>query len=167
MRICLIGYGYWGKNLARVFGKDLVGICDYNQDNLEKAKELYDVQYFSEWQDLYQSDLEYDTVAIATKADTHFDLANKFLQSNKNIWLEKPACIKTKDIEYLIKIRGDNKVFVDHTFVYHPAIQKIKSSNITDEFEPANMISLFLTGLTQFTFMVAVKLFVNFKFNID
>ena len=23
MRICLIGYGYWGKNLARVFGKDL------------------------------------------------------------------------------------------------------------------------------------------------
>ena len=28
MRICLIGYGYWGKNLARVFGKDLVAICD-------------------------------------------------------------------------------------------------------------------------------------------
>ena len=46
MRVCLIGYGYWGKNLARVFGKDLVGICDYNEDNLDKAKELYDVQYF-------------------------------------------------------------------------------------------------------------------------
>ena len=99
MRVCLIGYGYWGKNLARVFGKDLVGICDYNQDNIDKAKELYDVQYFSSWQELYQSDLEYDTVAIATKADTHFELANKFLQSNKNIWLEKPACIKTKDID--------------------------------------------------------------------
>ena len=40
MRICLIGYGYWGKNLARVFGKDLVGICDYNQDNIDKAKEI-------------------------------------------------------------------------------------------------------------------------------
>ena len=130
MRVCLIGYGYWGKNLARVFGKDLVGICDYNQDNIDKAKELYDVQYFSSWQELYQSDLEYDTVAIATKADTHFELANKFLQSNKNIWLEKPACIKTKDIEYLIKIRGDKKVFVDHTFVYHPAIQKIKTIDI-------------------------------------
>ena len=130
MRVCLIGYGYWGKNLARVFGKDLVGICDYNQDNIDKAKQLYDVQYFSSWQELYQSDLEYDTVAIATKADTHFELANKFLQSNKNIWLEKPACIKTKDIEYLIRIRGDKKVFVDHTFVYHPAIQKIKTIDI-------------------------------------
>ena len=130
MRVCLIGYGYWGKNLARVFGKDLVGICDYNQDNIDKAKELYDVQYFSSWQELYQSDLEYDTVAIATKADTHFELANKFLQSNKNIWLEKPACIKTKDIEYLMRIRGDKKVFVDHTFVYHPAIQKIKTIDI-------------------------------------
>ena len=143
MRICLIGYGYWGKNLARVFGKDLVGICDYNQDNLEKAKELYDVQYFSEWQDLYQSDLEYDTVAIATKADTHFDLANKFLINKKNIWLEKPACIKTKDIEQLIKIRGDKKVFVDHTFVYHPAIQKIKSLDIgTPLYYDSHRISL-------------------------
>ena len=130
MRVCLIGYGYWGKNLARVFGKDLVGICDYNQDNLDEAKKLYDVEYFSSWEELYQSNLKYDTVAIATKADTHFELANKFLQSNKNIWLEKPACIKTKDIQYLMKIRGDNKVFVDHTFVYHPAIQKIKTIDI-------------------------------------
>jgi len=130
MRICLIGYGYWGKNLARVFGKDLVAICDNDQDNLNKAKKLYDVQYFSNKDELYQSNLDYDTVAIATKADTHFELATTFLIAGKNIWLEKPACIKTKDIEYLIKIRKDSKVFVDHTFVYHPAIQKIKSLDI-------------------------------------
>ena len=143
MRICLIGYGYWGKNLARVFGKDLVAICDNNQDNLDKAKELYDVQYFSSKDELYQSNLEYDTVAIATKADTHFELATTFLIAGKNIWLEKPACIKTKDIEYLIKIRKDNKVFVDHTFVYHPAIQKIKSLDIgTPLYYDSHRISL-------------------------
>ena len=143
MRICLIGYGYWGKNLARVFGKDLVGICDYDQDNLDKAKKLYDVRYFSNHHELYQSDLEYDTVAIATKADTHFELATTFLIDNKNIWLEKPACIKTKDIEHLIKIRKNNKVFVDHTFVYHPAIQKIKSLDIgTPLYYDSHRISL-------------------------
>lgn len=143
MRICLIGYGYWGKNLARVFGKDLVGICDNDQDNLDKAKKLYDVQYFSNKDELYQSDLEYDTVAIATKADTHFELATTFLIAGKNIWLEKPACIKTKDIEYLIKIRRDNKVFVDHTFVYHPAIQKIKTLDIgTPLYYDSHRISL-------------------------
>ena len=143
MRICLIGYGYWGKNLARVFGKDLVAICDNDQNNLDKAKELYDVQYFSNKDELYQSDLDYDTVAIATKADTHFELATTFLIAGKNIWLEKPACIKTKDIEYLIKIRKDNKVFVDHTFVYHPAIQKIKSLDIgTPLYYDSHRISL-------------------------
>ena len=143
MRICLIGYGYWGKNLARVFGKDLVAICDNNQENLDKAKELYDVQYFSSKDELYQSNLEYDTVAIATKADTHFELATTFLIAGKNIWLEKPACIKTKDIEYLIKIRRDNKVFVDHTFVYHPAIQKIKTLDIgTPLYYDSHRISL-------------------------
>jgi len=143
MRICLIGYGYWGKNLARVFGKDLVAICDNDQDNLNKAKKLYDVQYFSNKDELYQSNLDYDTVAIATKADTHFELATTFLIAGKNIWLEKPACIKTKDIEYLIKIRKDNKVFVDHTFVYHPAIQKIKSLDIgTPLYYDSHRISL-------------------------
>ena len=143
MRICLIGYGYWGKNLARVFGKDLVAICDNDQDNLNKAKKLYDVKYFSNKDELYQSDLDYDTVAIATKADTHFELATTFLIAGKNIWLEKPACIKTKDIEYLIKIRGNNKVFVDHTFVYHPAIQKIKTIDIgTPLYYDSHRISL-------------------------
>ncbi len=143
MRICLIGYGYWGKNLARVFGKDLVAICDNDQDNLNKAKKLYDVQYFSNKDELYQSNLDYDTVAIATKADTHFELATTFLIAGKNIWLEKPACIKTKDIEYLIKIRKDSKVFVDHTFVYHPAIQKIKSLDIgTPLYYDSHRISL-------------------------
>ena len=143
MRICLIGYGYWGKNLARVFGKDLVAICDNDQNNLNKAKKLYDVKYFSDKDELYQSDLDYDTVAIATKADTHFELATIFLIAGKNIWLEKPACIKTKDIEYLTKIRKDSKVFVDHTFVYHPAIQKIKSLDIgTPLYYDSHRISL-------------------------
>ena len=143
MRICLIGYGYWGKNLARVFGKDLVAICDNDQDNLNKAKKLYDVKYFSNKDELYQSDLDYDTVAIATKADTHFELATIFLIAGKNIWLEKPACIKTKDIEYLTKIRKDSKVFVDHTFVYHPAIQKIKTIDIgTPLYYDSHRISL-------------------------
>ena len=143
MRICLIGYGYWGKNLARVFGKDLVAICDNDQNNLNKAKKLYDVKYFSDKDELYQSDLDYDTVAIATKADTHFELATTFLIAGKNIWLEKPACIKTKDIEYLTKIRKDSKVFVDHTFVYHPAIQKIKTLDIgTPLYYDSHRISL-------------------------
>jgi len=143
MRICLIGYGYWGKNLARVFGKDLVAICDNDQNNLNKAKKLYDVKSFSNKDELYQSDLDYDTVAIATKADTHFELATIFLIAGKNIWLEKPACIKTKDIEYLTKIRKDSKVFVDHTFVYHPAIQKIKTIDIgTPLYYDSHRISL-------------------------
>ena len=144
MRVCLIGYGYWGKNLARVFGKDLVGICDNNEDNLNKARRaIDDVNYFSSWDQLYQSDLEYDTVAIATKADTHFDLVNKFLVAGKNIWVEKPACIDIKDIERLIKIRGNKKVFVDHTFVYHPAIQKIKTIDIgTPLYYDSHRISL-------------------------
>jgi predicted dehydrogenase len=39
--ILLIGYGYWGKNLARNFNKELVAICDQDDSKLALAKNLY------------------------------------------------------------------------------------------------------------------------------
>ena len=38
--IALVGYGYWGKNLARVFRDELKFIVDKNDANLSKAKYL-------------------------------------------------------------------------------------------------------------------------------
>ena len=39
--IALVGYGYWGKNLARVFRDELKFIVDKNDANLSKAKYDY------------------------------------------------------------------------------------------------------------------------------
>ena len=39
--IALVGYGYWGRNLARVFSDKITHIVDKEEDNLNKAKHLY------------------------------------------------------------------------------------------------------------------------------
>ncbi len=45
INIGLIGYGYWGPNLARNFNSNpdmkLTAICDFSADRLEKAGRLY------------------------------------------------------------------------------------------------------------------------------
>ena len=45
VKLGLIGYGYWGPNVARNAHKnkniDLVVICDKKKDRLEKAKEIF------------------------------------------------------------------------------------------------------------------------------
>ena len=45
INVALIGFGYWGPNLARNFNNhpeiNLIKICDFANDRLKLAKRLY------------------------------------------------------------------------------------------------------------------------------
>ncbi len=94
INIGLIGYGYWGPNLARNFNSnpdmELKSICDFSADRLEMAGRLYHhVKLTKDTNDLF-SDTNLDAIAIATPVSTHFDLAHKALSNDKHVWVEKP-----------------------------------------------------------------------------
>ncbi|MHA1275019.1 MAG: Gfo/Idh/MocA family oxidoreductase, partial [Promethearchaeota archaeon] len=60
IRIGIIGYGYWGPNIARNFnacqGAELVSICDLNEKRLHLAKSTYPfIKTFSDPKDLIAS----------------------------------------------------------------------------------------------------------------
>ena len=131
--ILLIGYGFWGKNLARNFGSSLSAVYDLDYIRAEECKKLYPWIRAYEGEDnlediLKNSDIK--AVAIATRADTHFEIAKLCLSYNKDLWIEKPATTNLKDINELIKLQKQNIVFVDHTFCYHPAVLGMKEVNI-------------------------------------
>ena len=48
----IIGYGYWGPNLARNFqaaqDAELIGVADQNQASLDRAKAHLGIQTFQE-----------------------------------------------------------------------------------------------------------------------
>ncbi len=132
IKIGLIGYGYWGPNLARNFNTnpdlELSAICDFAPDRLQTAATLYpQIKLLTKAEDLFK-DTDLDAIAIATPVSTHFDLAKKALLSDKHVWLEKPMTEKVEQGEELIDLaQKKNKVLlVDHTFVYTGAVRKMK-----------------------------------------
>jgi len=132
INIGLIGYGYWGPNLARNFHSnpdmELAVICDFSGDRLEKAGKLYpQVKLTKDVDDLF-NDTNLDAIAVATPVSTHFDLAHKALSNDKHVWIEKPMTEKVAQGRALIELASKKKkvIFVDHTFIYTGAVRKIK-----------------------------------------
>jgi predicted dehydrogenase len=132
MKIGLIGYGYWGPNLARNFNAnpdlELASICDFSQDRLKAASALYkQAKLVNDPEELFK-DTGLDAIAVATPVSTHFELARKALEHGKDVWLEKPMTEKVEQAEELIELAEKTRkiLHVDHTFVYTGAVRKIR-----------------------------------------
>jgi len=131
-KIGLIGYGYWGPNLARNFDAnpdlELATICDFSQDRLEKARLLYpQAMVTTNPEDIFNNK-SLDAVAVATPVSKHFELAKKAIIAGKHLWIEKPMTENVGQGEEIIELAEKNKrvLFVDHTFVYTGAVEKMK-----------------------------------------
>src|SRR5579884_3087063 len=78
--IGVIGYGYWGPNLARcandASGTFLAAVADAAPAALAKARKRYpQIAAFENWRDLV-ADPRVDAVAIATPVRSHFEIAH-------------------------------------------------------------------------------------------
>src|SRR3954454_14405760 len=132
IRVGLIGYGYWGPNLARNFseseGTAVVAVSDCREDRLNAAARRYPgIRTVKSAADLIR-DPGIDAVAIATPVNSHFDLAWHALSEGKHVLLEKPMTSSSQEALRLIELAtGRNLVLmVDHTYVYTGAIRKIR-----------------------------------------
>jgi len=133
MNLVLIGYGYWGPNIAKnvMFSKDfnLFGICDINQERLNRAKTIYGdrTKYFSDYRELLAMD-EIDAFALAVKNDVGQKIAEEMLKAGKHLFIEKPLAKSVKDASVLKKLAKDNELIlhVDHIMVFNPLVRKIK-----------------------------------------
>jgi len=132
IRFGLIGYGYWGPNIARnlrsLNSAELVAICDTNDASLQKAHRDYPgVRLTTDCSDLLRSP-DIDAIAVITPVWTHFDLAKKALLNGKHIFVEKPFTSTSQQAEELINLAERNglTIMVDHTFLFTGAVRKIR-----------------------------------------
>jgi predicted dehydrogenase len=133
LKVALIGYGYWGPNVAKQLYRNknyiFKTICDLRPDRLEKARELYadSIGYTGDYT-MVLRDPEIDLVAIAVETSAHYKLAKEALRSGKHIYVEKPFTDNVAQAEELKKLALERKLYihVDHIMVYHPAVRKIK-----------------------------------------
>ncbi len=133
IRVGLIGYGYWGPNLARNFHRcadcTLVRIVDMEARRLEAVRRDWPgVDTSISMEDVTRAQ-DIDAVAIATPIRTHFDLALEALQHGKHVFVEKPMADSVERCERLVEEANRRGLIlaVDHTFVYTEAVRWIRS----------------------------------------
>jgi predicted dehydrogenase len=132
LRIGVIGYGYWGPNIVRNFSmaheSQVTMVCDMNSQALKKVKKVYPHIRVTPDCATMIKDPEVDAVAIATPVFTHYELAKMTIQEGKSVFVEKPFTYTVAEAEKLIELaqKKNQKIMVDHTFLYTGAVRKIK-----------------------------------------
>jgi predicted dehydrogenase len=131
-KCALLGYGYWGPNLARNLYEnrkcDLVYICDTDEERLRRAKDRFPLVDITAFSSTVIEDESVDAVLVATPIASHFELAKMALLSGKDVFVEKPITNSTFDAEELVRLAHENEriLMVGHTFEYSPPVLKVK-----------------------------------------
>lgn len=133
VRVAVVGFGYWGPNLARNFhqlaGAQLAYVVDQDPAALQRAQRLYGCQITPQLDDVL-ADSTVDAVIIATPARTHYALARRSLEAGKHLLVEKPLTMDVSEAEELAAVAdaAGLTLMVGHVFEYNPAVAYIKQA---------------------------------------
>lgn len=128
--VAVIGGGYWGKNLVRNFYNlnSLKLVSDKNEALLSGLKDLYaGLETCLALSDVL-SRLDITGVAIATPAETHFNIARESLLAGKHVYVEKPMALREDEGQELIDLAEKRGLvfMVGHLLQYHPVFKRLK-----------------------------------------
>ena len=130
MKLVVVGVGYWGPKLVRNFLAldeiDAVIAVDLEQKKLLSIKREFPSVEIS--RDLKSSLEKADLAVIATPVSTHFELASQAILSGCHVLVEKPMTATVEEGLKLVDLAAKKNVhlMVDHTFLFNPAVQKMK-----------------------------------------
>jgi predicted dehydrogenase len=132
IKVGVVGCGYWGPNLVRNFRSlpdcHLKMMCDISEQRLMHLKPLYpEVEAGTDYNHMLNG-AGLDAVIIATAVKSHYWMAKASLLSGKHTFIEKPMASSSHECEELIEIARKKGLvlMIGHTFLYSPAVRKIK-----------------------------------------
>ena len=133
VRVGVVGYGYWGPNLARNIaetdGLRLAAVADERPERRSAAARRHaGVELFDAAPTLIASSAV-DAVVVATPLKTHAAIARAAIDAGKHVLVEKPLAASVREADALAEAatRQGVRLMVDHTYVYTGAIRKIRA----------------------------------------
>lgn len=132
IKSAIVGYGYWGVNVAKSLAKSpifqLTCIFDEDPKRIKEAKKLYDFETYSSYEAILK-DQSIEAIFIITPPQTHYLLAQKALLAHKHIFVEKPLTTNLKEAYALYELADKHKLKIhcDHIFLYSPAVNYLKN----------------------------------------
>ncbi len=130
VRLGLVGAGRWGRRIIEAVGSvadaEFAAICTRGRPSLEGG----DVPWFARWQDLVAAG-GCDGVIIASPPETHVPIALEALDAGLAVMIEKPLALGLADAKRLADFAASRPscpaILVDHTHLFAPAYQTLKS----------------------------------------
>ena len=135
----IVGLGYWGPNLVRNFyghpKSKVVICCDLSEERCQKIARFYPSSACTQQVEDVLSHPEVEAIAIATPVHTHYALAKEALHTGKHVLVTKPLTSDVAQAQELVDLAEEKGLVlqVDHTFIYHPAVEKLKDIVVRGE----------------------------------
>jgi len=129
----MVGYGYWGPNIARNLSERpefrLAGLCERDEARIEEFRRKSPGVPVERDLDTALEDPSLEAVAIATPPHTHYALVRSALEAGKHVLVEKPLARTADEAAELIALADelDLVLMPGHTFLYSPSVNKIRS----------------------------------------
>lgn len=153
MIVGLIGYGYWGRNLARNFFNAqefyLKVVADNNPEQLVSVANLYPSIKTTTHSDELIFDSSIELIIIASPVKTHYELVKKALINNKHVLVEKPMTSTFEEAKELVELaqKQDRFLIIDYTYLYSGAVRKLKELFSTNQLGSITSIQSSRLGL--------------------
>lgn len=105
LRLGVIGAGNYAQltlfpHLSRMKGLDRVVVASSGGLSATRAADRFGFRSATSSVDDVLSDPDIDAVIIATRHDSHADLARRSLEANKHVFVEKPLAISTEQLDH-------------------------------------------------------------------
>lgn len=158
----VVGLGYWGPNRVRALtdidGVEVTWMCDRDPDRFGKLPHRHPNARVTSDFDEALADPELDAIVLATPVFTHHELASKALRAGKHVFVEKPLAGSSSEARDLFEIAAecDRTLMCGHTFLYSPAVRRIKEILDARELGDLHFISSSRTNLGPYRSDVSV-----------
>lgn len=141
MRIGLIGYGYWGPNVAKNLEKldiDFTVVVDKDANKIKKVSNP-NLKLVNNIEEAYNLA---DAFIVATPIETHYDISKFLLENNKHVLIQKPMADSSQKCEELNSIAKNKNLIlmIAHTFLFSPPVRKIKQDILDGIYGDINYI---------------------------
>jgi predicted dehydrogenase len=131
--LAIVGCGNWGPKLLRHFSSSprfrLEAAVDVDPARREAMRAAYPaLKVSADLEDAFGPDV--GLVVLATPPDTHHGLGMRILEAGKHLLVEKPMALTSSQCRELnaLAARKGLKVLVDHTMLFHPAVEFMRKS---------------------------------------
>lgn len=146
LKVGVLGTGHLGRIHASLYKEinsvDIVGIFDSNTEKAQKIGEELNLKAFNSVDELLDRS---DAINIVTPTPDHFNSAEKGLENNCHLFIEKPITNNIEQAERIIQLAKEkNKILqVGHIERFNPALLALEDVKMNPIFIESHRLASF------------------------